>query len=43
MRQDLASQTFECKSPWSFLSLPLLYIRSGRQIGQVTRPAICAP
>ncbi|MDR3402013.1 MAG: sigma-70 family RNA polymerase sigma factor [Chthoniobacter sp.] len=40
MRQDFACQTFEYKSPWSFLSLPLLHIRSGRQIGKATRPAI---
>jgi len=40
MRQDLASQTFEYKSPWSFLGLPLLHVRSGRQIGKPTHPAI---
>lgn len=40
MRQDLASQTFEYKSSWSILGLPLLHVRSGRQIGKVTRPAV---
>jgi RNA polymerase sigma factor (sigma-70 family) len=39
-RREIAGQTFEYKSPGSFLGLPLVHIRSGRQIGTVTRPAI---
>jgi RNA polymerase sigma factor (sigma-70 family) len=39
-RQAEAWKTFEYISPWKFLGLPLVHIRSGRPIGVKLRPAI---
>lgn len=33
-------KTFEYKSPWTFLGLPLVHVRSGRPRGEKLRPAV---
>ena len=39
-RHNEAWRTFEYISPWKFLGLPLLHIRSGRPYGAKLRPAV---
>ena len=39
-RHARAWRTFEYKSPWALLGLPLLHVRAGRARGEKTRPAV---
>jgi hypothetical protein len=39
-RQAEAWKTFEYKSPWTLLGLPLVHVRSGRPFGAKLRPAV---